>query len=447
MRRLLVVAAVLGALAPEQARAGGMFLPAQGARPLGRAGSFVAGADDLEALIYNPAGLAGTGHASALIDAGLVFQRVDYTHVDYMGNTQPTVHDNNGLLPLPFVGVSWRPEALGNRVTFALGAWAPYTGLPSYPSDGAQRYSLISLGGTVALAAELAVAIRVTPEFYIGAGFQNLYFSINNEIALSGCTQLQCAPEDRNFDALTQAKASAPFNPSGNLGLLYVHPKFRVGASAQLPYWMHAQGTIRTRLPPDPQFDGAVLVGDQVNVDLTLPAIVRAGIEARPTKELRIELGFDYETWSQQDKITFTPVNVYLDHVVGIGHYDLRQMSIDREMQDVWSLHLGGEYDVLPKRLTVRAGYRFESSSMPDKTLTVLTPDGDKHMITAGLGLRLGRYRLDVGYAHVFQPDRTVTTSASLQLNPIYPNTAVPVGNGTYAVATDIVSAGVEARF
>jgi long-subunit fatty acid transport protein len=77
----------------------------------------------------------------------------------------------------------------------------------------------------------------------------------------------------------------------------------------------------------------------------------------------------------------------------------------------------------------------------------VLTPDGDKHALTVGLGVRIGKVRIDAAYGHFFQPDRTVTTSKSLQLNPIYPNLAVAVGNGTYQVATDVISLGVEGRF
>src|SRR5947209_7885300 len=164
-----------------------MFLPARGARPLGRAGSYVAGADDLEAVYYNPAGIAGTGHGSVLLDAGLVLQGVEYDRVDSGNNARMPVEKpvGSGILPIPFLGVSWRPERLGNRLTFAFAAWAPYTGIPSYPDDGPQRYSLISLGGTSALVAELAVSLRITPYLYVGAGFQNMVFSVSNKTALS----------------------------------------------------------------------------------------------------------------------------------------------------------------------------------------------------------------------------------------------------------------------
>lgn len=434
-------------LVPALAWAGGMFLPARGARPLGRAGSYVAGADDLEALYYNPAGLAGTGHGSFLLDAGLVLQRVDYTHVDIGGNTQPAVQSDNGLLPLPLLGVSFRPEALSRRVTFALGAFVPYTGLPRYPETGPQRFSLVSLDGTALAVFELAAAFRLTPELYLGLGFQSLYASINNLTVLAGCTELNCAPESPRFDALTQVHTTAPFVPSGNAGILYLSRWVRAGASVQLPYWIKSSGKVRTRIPSDPQFDGAVIVGDDIDVNLTLPLIVRAGIEIRPGRSVRVEVGGDLELWSMQDRMEFVPRGVYLDHVAGIGRYDLRPMSLDRGMKDCYAVHVGGEWDVLPRRLTLRAGYLFESTAVPDETLSVLTPDGDKHLVTAGLSLRLGRVRLDAGYGHFFQGDRVVTTSRSLQLNPLQPSLAVPVGNGTYVVAADVLSLGVEVRF
>jgi long-chain fatty acid transport protein len=454
--RPLAVALTLCVLAPSVAQAGGMFLPARGARPLGRAGSFVAGADDLEALYYNPAGLAGAaydptgetvGRGSAMVDLGFIFQNVHYDRVDSGGNQLPGVDNNNHVLPIPFLAVAWRPEALGRRVTFSLGAFAPYTAVPEYSPTGPQRYSLVSLNGTVAAIAELAVSVRLTPQLYLGGGFQNMFITLNNTVALSGCTQLNCSPEDPGFDALTQTKVTSNFTPSANFGALYVLPKVRIGLSAQLPFFVHAAGTIATRLPSDPQFDGAMVVGNKVTVDLNLPAVLRAGIEVRPTKQVRVEVGFDYETWQLQDKLSFVPDGIYIDHVVGIGRYDLRPMSIDRSMTGVYSIHVGGEWDVLPHRLTLRAGYMFESSSTPDETLTVLTPDGDKHLLTLGVGVKIGKIRLDAGYGHFFQADRVITDSRSLQLNPIEPSLAVAVGNGTYMVSTDVLSIGIEGRF
>ena len=445
LRLLLAIFALLEAAG--SARAGGMFLPARGARPLGRAGSFVAGADDLEAVVYNPAGLAGTGHLSLLLDVGLVFQNVHYERVDSGGNTRPAVDDNNGIIPIPTMGISWRPDALGKRLTFAFAVFVPYTGLPQYDPKGPQRYSLVSLNGTALAVTELALSVRVTPEFYLGAGFQNMIVSLSDKTVLAGCTQLNCAPEDPRFDAATQSKTTSFFTPSANFGALYVSRYLRLGASVQLPFYVRSSGTVATRLPSDPQFDGAQVVGNQIDVNLDLPLVVRAGAELRPTKHFRVEVGYDYERWSQQDKLEFIPRGVSIDHVAGIGKYELRAMHLDRGMQDTHSLHVGGEYDVLPKRLTVRAGYLYESSAVPDAYLSVITPDGDKHLLAIGGAVRLGSWRLDVAYGHFFQADRYIRNSKSLQLNPIEPSIVVAVGNGLYAVSSDVLSLGFEKRF
>ncbi|HEX4513004.1 MAG TPA: hypothetical protein VH054_05690, partial [Polyangiaceae bacterium] len=45
------------ALVSPAAHAGGLYFSDRGVRPLARGGAFVAGADDLGAMWYNPAGL------------------------------------------------------------------------------------------------------------------------------------------------------------------------------------------------------------------------------------------------------------------------------------------------------------------------------------------------------------------------------------------------------
>ena len=58
--------------------AAGLYFTDRGVRPMGRAGAFVAGADDLGAIWYNPAGLADAG-TSVLLDASWLEFSIDYT--------------------------------------------------------------------------------------------------------------------------------------------------------------------------------------------------------------------------------------------------------------------------------------------------------------------------------------------------------------------------------
>src|SRR5579871_5901260 len=71
------------------ADAAGLFTADRGVKPLGRGGAWVAGADDIGAIWYNPAGLADAG-TSILAD----FAWLNFT-ADYKRRTQ--VIDANGV--------------------------------------------------------------------------------------------------------------------------------------------------------------------------------------------------------------------------------------------------------------------------------------------------------------------------------------------------------------
>jgi long-chain fatty acid transport protein len=67
----------------ENANAAGMYFSDRGVRPMGRAGAFVAGADDLGSIWYNPAGLADT-KTSFLLDFGWLSFSAQYTRALYV---------------------------------------------------------------------------------------------------------------------------------------------------------------------------------------------------------------------------------------------------------------------------------------------------------------------------------------------------------------------------
>jgi long-chain fatty acid transport protein len=199
-------------------------------------------------------------------------------------------------------------------------------------------------------------------------------------------------------------------------------------------------------LPSDPFFANSSVVGNSASISFALPLMLRAGVELRFLPGLRAELGFDYEAWSMQQSIDIRPSGIYISGAPGIGNYYLGAITLPRNMNGSFSVHLGGEWETLQRRLVLRLGYLLETSATPDQYMSVLTSDGLKNMIAMGFSLRVWRARLDVGYAHTFYTDRNVTSSMSPQLNPVQPGIAVPVGNGLYRVSNDIIAVGLETR-
>jgi long-chain fatty acid transport protein len=456
-KHLASVCAALALLvfASSVAEAGGLTLPFRGARPMGRGGTFVAGGDDAGAMAFNPANLAEIDHFSFLVDGGLVLERSNYDRIDSGGNAQPRVESSMVILPIPTLALTYKPKKYPWLTVYG-GVWVPYLGLSSWPELGAQRYSSISLSGSLLVNLQLGAAFRVHEHVSIGFGLQNMFLRFKTRVMLSACPELNCAPEDPGFDALTELDASSFFTPSAIVGLNVAYPLWRFGFSFQLPFWVRATGNVYSRLPTDPFFTNAQVVGTAANLDFNLPPILRAGVEVRAIRRVRLEVGLDWEIWRIQKDFTITPQNIYIDGVPGIGRYYLPSLKVNRSLDDSVAVRLGMEAEAVKRRLWLRAGYIFESSATPLKTTSALSGDGMKNIITFGGSIKLGPVRGDLGYAHVFTIDRNVPLPANpdmpgpndaqgWQVNPIQPSLNVPINAGTYRTDADVIAIGLNA--
>src|SRR5690349_25107437 len=114
VRGLAVVVGALGLGLGDDAYAGSLYFSDRGVRPMGRGGAFVAGADDLGAVWYNPAGIADAG-SSFLADFTWVHFGVEYTRElvvldadnNYQRFNSPTVRGTSPILPLPTIAASY----------------------------------------------------------------------------------------------------------------------------------------------------------------------------------------------------------------------------------------------------------------------------------------------------------------------------------------------------
>jgi long-chain fatty acid transport protein len=430
-------------------------------RPAGRGGAFVAGADDAGALWYNPAGLAallGGDPRSFLLDASYVGHSVSYTRIDSGGNTLPAVEDESQFLPLPTLAVQFD---LGERWSLGVGLLAPYAALDEYPEGGGQRYSLVSFHGSVLATLEAAVAFKLTDDIFLGAGIQNMFVKLRSELAFSACPkEIVCAPEDPEFDALGQIDASSWFTPSAIFGIQAKAASWlRVGAAVQLPFFVGASGTVKVRLPSSGFYNGAHVEGDAADASITFPLIVRVGAEVRPDPRVAIEVGLDWEAWSMQDELKVTPHDVRVEGAAGVGTYAFGPLAIPRRFKDTLALRLGVEAEAVPG-LYLRGGFVHESGASPDDYLSVLTVDTDKNVISAGIGYRFGKVRVDAMVGHAFMGSRDLPagTSCAPQLNPIRPPAGdacvhdgspdhVYVGDGSYRSSWTFAGVGMEAGF
>jgi len=468
------IGAVLAAsLLAAPAGAAGLYYADRGVRPLGRAGAFVAGADDLGALAYNPAGIFDAG-GQFLIDGSWVHFTSDYTRVANVQQvdpntgqpvgsykeTFPTVHGSTPVLPIPTIAVSFKPH---KDWVLAFGAWAPYAALTTYPSTvngqpAPQRYSLLSLDGSLLSFVGLGVAYAPSKYLRIGATAGMLTGVFKTQATFSGCVpeRFICAPEESSWDVLAQLSAGPIFAPTGSLGITVIpHPAWRIGAAFQLPVWVRAPATLDTQLPTTPVFSQASQQGNSGNVSFDLPWTLRVGIETRVVDNLRVELAFNYDAWSMQNSIAFTPTNIALKNVVGFPQlYYVPPVSLPRNFQDSASVHLGGEYTFQAGGLSWdgRAGVSFETSAIPNAYESVLTIDQNKVTAAIGASVHINKVRLDIVYAHVFGFDVNVDpgTAKISQVSPVQanpPKNPDYINGGMYSARADVLGLGLAYTF
>ena len=110
--------------------------------------------------------------------------------------------------------------------------------------------------------------------------------------------------------------------------------------------------------------------------------------------------------------------------------------------KDAWLVSIGGEYRY-SEALTLRAGYAYEKSPVPDATRAVRVPDNDRHWLSVGASYVANDWlTLHAGYSHLFVKKAPVNITAP------FPFTATYKGNvNIFAVSATVDPAKFFAAF
>ncbi|HVH45357.1 MAG TPA: outer membrane protein transport protein [Labilithrix sp.] len=455
-------------LSAADANAGGLYFSDRGVRPMGRAGAFVAGADDLGAVWYNPAGLADA-KTSLLADFSFLRFSAEYTRelrvvdaddtVRYLKS--PRVSGSSPVIPFPTLAASYN---FGDKKEFTVAAamFAPYAAIATYPEringqPSPSRYALGSFDGSALVFTGAYFAYKPMEQLRLGIGLGALVgiFQSTVTFSVSPPDRLLAAPEQPDYDAASRFRVGPIVAPTGNLGATWVPLEwFRVGTSLQLPAVISSHTRFEVRLPSSAVFDGGRVTGTDAHVRFTLPAIWRIGAEIRPTSDLRAELTYVREFWSMHDSIELTPEGVAIEGVSGLPRrVVLPGIKFPRGFQDSNSYRFGGEYGfkLWGYDMTIRGGFSYETSAIPPEYLSLLTIDMDKITTAIGGGVRIGdHWRFDATYAHLFASSVTVSPDDAKipRVNPL-PGNAIPetVNGGTYAASADLFGVGAQYTF
>jgi long-chain fatty acid transport protein len=432
---------------PGVSWAAGVEHPDVGTVALGRAGAYAADPDEGLALIYNPAGLGRQAGLRATLDANLAWQRLTFTPAG--GGAAASNEAPPFLAPAAIVSFGLGAVGPLAGLTFAAGVAGPSAiGKLDYPAAGAQRYALVSSDTQIAYGSA-AVAAAFNRWLAAGVTFQLVKGTARfTQDVWSG----DAAGTNPAEDTLAHVDVTSGFIPTAILGVT-ARPTERVavGASYRRGFTFDASGSLTTDLPAPARAIGAHQIGTNTGFSLPFPDVVRAGVLARPRPRWLVEADLVYERWSTLRSLALLPRGIVIASDNLGTSKPLPDIVFQKNFDDAFSVRLGGEHELVPGRLTIRAGYLHETSAVPLASTSVDFPNWERDVVALGASFAVPRtpVTLDLAYAHHFLPSRTVSASAIKQVvTPcLTPGCVDPaptvVGNGAYEASLDVLSASL----
>lgn len=386
-KRALWLAVGLFLTLPVTATAGG---PIHGAKAAGMGSAFVAVADDPSAVLHNPAGLTKV-HGDQCY-GGMTGVRVD-SRFRGTGGSERTDFQ---IFPVPHLFAS--SELATESVVFGLGVYSLFgIGGRKWSETGLTRYQSTE-ATTATMSVNPSVAWRITPRFSVAFGGDYLQARKEAEMML-----------DQSPFGAADAKMHVDAEGNGwgiNLGILYaVTDQLSVGLAWRSGIKVEADGEARIEnIAPamQPLFGGATYTST-VRTNDDFPEIYSFGVAWHQKPGWTVDLDIELVRWS-----SFSQSSLDIDQEVPPAGIVDSVTPLD--WKDSWQVKVGLDYPV-NDTLSLRTGYAYIPSPVPDHTLSPANPDADQHNFSIGLGYRHERIVVDVFYNLGLLEDRTANNT------------------------------------
>ncbi len=393
-------------LGASSAAGGGLYQGSKGARAAGRAGAFTARADDLTAVVANPAGLVQLGGLQLQVGNRFTYYQHEFTRADTVDPQNDgalmSFGSSSNRAPWqlldPLVAVSY--ELLEGDLVVAFSAMAPAgVGHARYAQEGGQRYMMVERDALM-LGYNLSAAYRFSEVLSLGATLQALVVpELRYGLVIDGNPFAEASPVRSRYDALANVRGSDLFTPQAIIGLL-LHPArdWQLGLAAQvIPADLSLDANLNLQLlnpdtlggSPDVELVRGFDNANDVGLTLPLPMWIRGGVRYAPTGAgWDLELDVSYETWSRARQFTLDSRGIVAQ--VDNNPVDIGTILVKKQWQDTFGVMLGGDIEVVGERLVLRAGAFAESGAAPDSYSSIDFAASAQMGGALGIGAELG---------------------------------------------------------
>ncbi len=458
-----------------------------GARAMGMAGAFTSIADDASALFFNPAGIAFLDKTNMQMEALAVNGQFHFTPTNPPPGTVVPAKGFSGAIHQPFIPVAslYASHRLNEKWAIGFGAFTP-NGLASNFTnfnDGDPANTKFSgrWAGTRAKLEQYwftpTVARRITPNLAIGVGIafvhthiflQQSLFNPNDDnptsLSLELASQIfpgvdpklayasfaRLLPEGRHRAAATAQKYGV------TAGLLYKNRehKFNIGINYRSHVVSHLTGksafafnknsAVLPFLPKDRGLE--VLFPNQaIRGTFTTPGLYALGFSKSELMGGTFGVDVKMQDFSrfQDFPINFTANKDAKGRPTATGP-ELR-LNFQFHNSVIFATgyehpmpqlkvggFLGGILASLAKDATIRAGYSYDKSPVPEWSVGPLFPDSSRNSFTTGLTKKHGSFDMSMYYQAMFfdRVTSNVTQNEAQGTNGIYKSYANLLGMG-----------------
>jgi len=373
-----------------------------GAFSLGRAGGRIAQVDDASAVTHNPANLMDLADLELQLTPSVI-----YIHEEFESPAGQKAESKDPWKLLPNVFVATPLE--GGKIALGLGVTVPYGLGNEWDTDssafsrpgGVWRYQAPYSAELTTMNFNPSLAIKLTDDLRLGGGL---------DVMWSRLTLKQFYPwflitgDFNNPDGDIKASGDG-VGIGGNLGITYeIADRHRLALTWRSSVNVDYTGDFDLSNVP-----GGGSIHSDFESNIKFPMIISAGYGIQLTDKIRLEADIE---WLQFSNFKQLPLNID-QPPPGIP------TSVNQDWNDTFTFGIGGDWKFAPG-WTLRAGYQFYQTPVPDSTFSPTIPDADQNVITFGIGYSSRHHSIEAAYGLDFYDTRQITGNQTAAFNGTY---------------------------
>ena len=382
-------------LSASQVSASGFSIYEQGAKATAMGGAFIAQANDVSSVFYNPAGITGLSGLNIGLGATIIMPQFAFQGPT---NIDPNLYTRavDQVFPPPTFYLTYQ---VNKSLSVGFGLYAMF-GLGSEWDKNWPGRQLATKTDLQTVYLNPVVAYEVMDGLSVAAGVsavigsvslgKSVYYGPRN---VFGESKLEASATGIGFNFGLQYKPTDELS----FGVTYRPNTLLAFEGGDATFDFPVTGDAATDAEIEKLFPNT-----KGSADLTLPTLLGVGISYRFTKDLTAEFNWMQLGWSSYDELV-----VKFDDPVG----GKTESVAERKYEDSFSLRLGVEYQ-MNDDLALRVGYVRDNKAVPDERVEPSLPGGNRDLYSVGFGYKINKnLTVDGFYLLLLQEDRTITNS------------------------------------